>query len=195
MQDSFAIFSEPRRPLLDEESLKAKFHALTTEHHPDVATEKSDAFSAINLAYETLRQPRTRLKHLLELEAPELIARHLPAPESIGNLFPGMGERKLRLDAFLKKRATTSSALAKAMLMNEHLELQEDLEAWLGVLEAEKERWQGTLPALDAEWAEANGTGAPTSVAARIAEVAQALAYLDKWSAQVREGAVRLQVE
>jgi hypothetical protein len=189
MQDQFAIFNEPRRPWLDEERLKAKFHTLTVEHHPDVASGKNDVFSTINLAYETLRNPRTRLKHLLELEAPELVARHLPAPAAIGNLFLDMGERTQRLTVFLKKRTFASSALTKAMLMNEQLQLQEDLEAWLEVLESEKRRWLEKLPGLDAEWTNENRSAAP------LAEVAQALGYLDKWTAQIREGVVRLQID
>lgn len=190
MQDCFAIFEEPRLPLLDEEALKARFHALTALHHPDVASEKSEAFSNINLAYEVLRNPRARLKHLLELEAPNLLARHLPAPDSIAALFPGMGECKQALDGFLRKRAAATSALTRAMLTGEQLTLQESLGDWLGVLEKERTAWLEKLPMLDAAWREN-----PAEAAPGVAEVAQALGYLDKWAAQIREGIVRLQID
>lgn len=231
--DHFATLGEPRRPWLDAEALKARFHRLTVEFHPDVAgageamenkekrgsenrppagarraegagmggekrkQEGMPDFSALNVAYQTLRDPRTRLRHLLELEAPALIARQrtAAAPAAVAALFAGMGAKKQALDAFLKKRAAAGSSLEKALLMAEQLELQEMLEEWLAVLETERERWVKGIPALDAAWmADPARKVAPGELASQIAETVQTLGFLDKWSAQIREGLVRLHI-
>ncbi len=193
MTDHFARLGEPRRPWLDDEALKARFHALTAEHHPDVAAADSPDFAALNVAYQTLREPHARLRHLLELDAPEWTALHRhshpPAPQVIGALFGEMGDKKQSVDSFLKKRAGADSALARAMLMGDQLMLQDELQEWLAVLEAEKARWLARLPALDAAW-----QADPAATVPQIAETAQALGYLEKWTAQIREAAVKLQL-
>jgi curved DNA-binding protein CbpA len=76
MFDSFSVLGEPRRPWLDPEALKEKFHALSSEVHPDRVHGASEAerraanerYTALNAAYQCLREPRQRLAHLIELE-------------------------------------------------------------------------------------------------------------------------------
>ena len=76
MTDHFALFNTPRRPWLDPDSLKQTFFTLSAELHPDrvhhagpvekrVANER---YAELNAAYQCLREPRERLRHLLELE-------------------------------------------------------------------------------------------------------------------------------
>ena len=187
--DHFAHLEEPRRPLVDQAGVKAKFHALTTEHHPDVSAANSPDFAAVNIAFNTLREPRLRLRHLLELEAPELLRRNAPAPATVANLFLKMGAMTQTLDRFLAKRAGTKSTLGKATLIAEQLVLQEDLEEWLSVLEKEKASWLAKIPEMDAAWMRDRRAAFEP-----VAETAQALSYLDKWSAQIREGLVKLQI-
>jgi len=174
---------------VDQVGLKAKFHALTTEHHPDVSAANSPDFAAVNIAFNTLREPRLRLRHLLELEAPELLRRNAPAPATVANLFLKMGAMTQTLDRFLAKRAGTKSTLGKATLIAEQLVLQEDLEEWLSVLEKEKASWLAKIPEMDAAWMRDRRAAFEP-----VAETAQALSYLDKWSAQIREGLVKLQI-
>src|SRR6266480_4581877 len=76
MADYFFLLDEPRRPWLDPEVLKAKFHVLTSTVHPDrvhraTEPEKQAAnqrYAELNAAYQCLREPKDRLRHLLELE-------------------------------------------------------------------------------------------------------------------------------
>src|SRR5437879_6369452 len=99
MTDYFAIFNEPRRPWLDCEALKEKFHALTAAHHPDVSDDGAVDFAAVNAAYSTLREPRARLRHLLELEFPDALARAQQIPAGIAELFTQIGRQRQALDA------------------------------------------------------------------------------------------------
>src|SRR5271167_1774936 len=76
MIDYFALLNEPRRPWLDADSLRQKFRALSASAHPDKVRatgelEKSGAaksFAELNAAYHCLAEPKSRLRHLLELE-------------------------------------------------------------------------------------------------------------------------------
>ena len=76
MTDCFALPAEPPRPWLDADALKAKFLARSAEVHPDRVHSAPEAeraaaqerYTALNAAFNTLREPKDRLQHLLELE-------------------------------------------------------------------------------------------------------------------------------
>src|ERR1051326_2841375 len=81
MADFFALLDEPRRPWLDPELLKTRFHALTAAIHPDRVHSAGDEekkaanlrYAELNAAYQCLREPKERLRHLLELERGERV--------------------------------------------------------------------------------------------------------------------------
>jgi hypothetical protein len=56
MIDHFALLEQPRKPWLDVDLLKEKYHALARVSQPD---EK------LNEAYRVLRDPKSRLEYLL----------------------------------------------------------------------------------------------------------------------------------
>ena len=73
--DFFAWLGMPRRPWLDPEAVKERFHTLSREHHPDQQAAGSNAetdaaFARLNAAQAALRDPKARLRCLLELEHP-----------------------------------------------------------------------------------------------------------------------------
>src|ERR1700721_1387663 len=98
MTDCFALFHETRRPWLDPEALKAKFLTLSGQTHPDrfhsaAAGEKEAAgrrFAELNAAYNCLREPRTRLQHLLELELGAKPAELQQIPPDLAEVFMGI---------------------------------------------------------------------------------------------------------
>ena len=79
--DHFARLNLPRRPWLDGEQLRQRFHDLSADAHPDqshnadaaIKAEKQDDFTEINEAYQCLDDAKCRVRHLIELER----ARHL----------------------------------------------------------------------------------------------------------------------
>jgi len=192
MTDFFDALGVPHRPLLEEEELKRRFLALTAEHHPDVAGAESSNFATLNLAYQTLRDPRLRLRHLVELATGASTPRHQAAPAVIGELFAEMGRHKQALDTFLKRFAAAPAGLGKALLMEEQLQLQETLETWLQRLEQERERTLEALPALDHQWM--TDPASRESLVPKLSDIAQTLVYLDRWIAQIREGLLQLQI-
>lgn len=56
MIDYFALLDQPRKPWLDVDLLKEKYHARAREAQPD---------QNVNEAYRVLRDPKLRLDHLL----------------------------------------------------------------------------------------------------------------------------------
>ena len=68
MTDFFALFGEPRHPWVDVKKLEQKYYELARRTHPDARGEQDAGFTELNDAYRTLREPKLRLRHLLELE-------------------------------------------------------------------------------------------------------------------------------
>lgn len=157
--------------------MKAKFHGLTARLHPDVAGEGGD-FPALNAAYQTLREPAPRLRHLLELESPEALAGGKDAPAGIAELFMKMGGLQQSLHAFRARQPATP--LAQAVLVPERLALERAFQEALAGLDAKEAALREELRELDARWE----TGKPMT---RLAALYQGFSYLAKWSGQARE--------
>src|SRR4051794_20311166 len=76
MLDYFALLDEPRRPWIEPDQIRSKFLTLSAQVHPDRVHGADEAtrqaaqarYAELNAAYNCLREPRDRLRHLLELE-------------------------------------------------------------------------------------------------------------------------------
>ncbi len=183
MIDHFAILGLPRRPWLDPDVLKGAFHRLSSTLHPDVPrTGDAAHFTALNTAHTVLREPASRLRHLLELTAPEALAAASSPPLALADLFMQIAGVRRRLDAFLEKRKAATSPLARALLASEENELSRELHTTLGQLEAAETASLAEVRLLDADW------GAPAAPAiASLVGAYHRLAYLARWLAQTRE--------
>src|ERR1043166_1863885 len=137
MIDVFALLHEPRRPWLDAEALKQKFLALSGAAHPDRVHSATDAekqaanarYAELNAAHNTLREPRGRLLHLLELEhgaKPSDIQR---IPPGTMDLFVEVGQLCRDVDAFLAERRNVTSPLLKVQMFERGMEWTDKLQA------------------------------------------------------------------
>lgn len=188
MPDHFAALAQPRRPWLDEDALKEAFHRASAAWHPDVAGSGDTVrFAAASAAYSALRDPVSRLRHLLELEAPEKLAAAQPIPPGLADLFMPMAEVRAALDAFRKKSAAATGALAGALLAEEKIVLRRRCEALLAELTAVHGDALDALRALDAAW-EPRAADATE----RLVVLHQHFAYLGKWRAQLSEALFQL---
>jgi DnaJ-domain-containing protein 1 len=189
MSDHFAVLDQPRRPWLDAEALKECFHRASAAYHPDVVGSGDAAqFAAANAAYSALRDTVWRLRHLLELEAPEQLARAQAIPPEISELFPRVAELRAALDGFQKKESAAPSALARALLADERLAMWNSVIAVGEELKAAHEAALADLQALDAEW-----EPRATDASERLAVLHQRFAYLSKWRAQLGESLFKFQ--
>ena len=184
-EDFFALLSEPRRPWLDAEQVKETFHRLSRTEHPDQQAAQQDAdFARLNQAQATLRDDKLRLRHLLELEYPEVkLSGPSSVPPGLTDLFMPVHGLLTESDALLAKKAGASSALAKALLAREEFAAREKVEALLEQLDASHGAVLEELQAFDALWIGIR----PADAAVQLHGFYQCFAYLSRWIEQLRE--------
>ncbi len=188
MPDHFAALDQPRRPWLDADAIKELFHRASAAWHPDVAgSGDATRFAAASAAYSALRDPVSRLRHLLELEVPEQLTRPAEIPPDFADLFMRLAEFRQTLNGFQKKESAAAHGLARALLAEERHSLWQRASALKGELEAAYDASLALLRALDADW-EPRAAGA----AERLAALQQRFAYLSKWRAQLGESLFKL---
>ena len=181
--DSFALLGLPHAAFLDEQAL----HRAYTEHsraaHPDHGGTEALA-AQVNAAYDTLRHPEKRLKHLLEIAGPEEARawRTVPLDDTMMSLFAELGKAMDVTGKFLERKSKATSALSRALLANEELLHRDSLEALGFQIEKLRGDMETQLPALDAPL-----TGNAPEAWKHLAAFQARFAYLAKWQAQVRE--------
>jgi DnaJ-domain-containing protein 1 len=193
--DYFALLAEPRRPWLDAEALKSKFHTLSAEVHPDrvheaVPAEKLAAqqrYTELNAAYQCLREPRSRIRHLLELELGTKPSDLTNIPEDLMNLFFAVGKQLRETDALLTEKAAATSPLLQVELferaqaaMGPLQELQEQIVARRDLLLAQ-------LKAVDADWDRGEH-----KLTAELLTIWRWLSFYDRWLGQLHERVAQL---
>src|SRR5260221_1680273 len=186
MPDHFATLAQPRRPWLDEEGLKEAFHRATAQQHPDVAGGSGHEASALNAAYAVLRDPAARLKHLLELEAPEALQIRSGVSPAFAEAFGKLAALHQRVAAWEKEQAAMG-VLARALGIDKRNALVKDVESWIAALREAETRAFDELRELDARWEQRDSL-----VASLIAAAQQHFAFLAQWQAQLREDLFRL---
>jgi molecular chaperone HscB len=85
--DYFALFALPPRPWLDGEKLEERYRELARATHPDQSTQPAMNFAEVNEAYRILRDPKSRLQHLLALEGRPPTAATAEIPRDLTDLF------------------------------------------------------------------------------------------------------------
>ena len=188
-EDFFTALGVERRPWLEPEQVKERFHALSREQHPDQqaggSTGETDAvFARLNAAQAALRDPKARLRGLLEIEFPHVkVSGPAAVPGTLADLFAPTLELLQQIDALLAKKAGASSGLARALLAREELVLQEAAQARLGELETLHASALAELREFDARWERPR----PPDAAERLHDFYQRFAYLSRWTEQLRE--------
>jgi curved DNA-binding protein CbpA len=181
--DCFTALGLPRAATIDEQTLHRAYTERSRTAHPDHGGSEAMA-AQVNAAYEILRHPEKRLKHLLELAGPsEATAwRTVPLDDSMMRLFSELGKAVQAASDFLERKRKAGSALAKALLAGEEMRHREALENIGFEIEAGRNEMEANLPALDAAL-----TNHEADAWKQLAMTQARLAYLAKWQAQVRE--------
>lgn len=182
MADCFEVLGFQKRAALNEDDLHQAYAVRSKAVHPDHGGTDAEA-SALNAAYETLRSPDKRLKHLLELMAGDKakVWRTVPLDEAMMNLFSQLGAAMEGSAKFLEKKAQAKSALARALLTHEAFLWREKLEEIGFAVEAQRLELEAKLPLWDS-------TDEHEEVSWKELAAMQArFAYLAKWQGQLRE--------
>jgi curved DNA-binding protein CbpA len=204
--DNFALLGLPRQPAPNLEIVKTKFLEISAVTHPDRfhhagTTEQTAAtqrYATLNAAYTCLREPRSRLLHLLELEsgAPPVSVQSIP--EGAMKLFADTGQLCRETDQFLARRAKTVSPLAQAQLFGEGLQQMEKLNALRALIGLREEEFLAELKLMNTVWNDAPPPGSAERAAElplrRLEEVYRLLSYLARWNSQVQERVAQLAI-
>jgi DnaJ-domain-containing protein 1 len=201
MTDYFALLDEPRRPWIDPESLKQKFLALSAAVHPDRVHSAPDAerraadrrFSELNAAYNCLREPKERLRHLLELELGAKPAELERVPQGMMDTFFQVGRLCKDVDAFLREKAAVTSPLLQVGVFERAQEWSEKLNSLQRELNARRDELLAELQGMNSLW-KSDSRGSPRSdlPLARLEQIYRLLGYFGRWSEQLRERIVQL---
>ncbi len=204
MTDAFAILSEPRRPWLDADVLKARYLPLATAVHPDRVHGASESekvaaaerYAALDSAFNILREPRERLLHLLELEAGAKPGDIQRIPPGTMDLFVEVGQTCRDADAFLAKKSTATSPMLKLRLMQEGLEWADTLQGLQNRVNARRDELTAELRAMNAAWDAAPPVGSLDRASAlpleRLEQIYRAMSYVARWTEQLSERVVQL---
>lgn len=203
MTDCFALLDEPRRPWLDTDALKVKFHARSAEVHPDRVHSAPEAeraaaqerYTALNAAFNTLREPKDRLQHLLELESGAKPGNIQSTPAELTDLFFEMGRLCRDVDFFLLEKGRANSPLLKVKMFQRAMDWTSRINALQARLNAKRGELETALQAMNEAWAaapsdlEARRAALPL---ARLEQLYRTFSFLSRWTAQLQERVVQL---
>lgn len=195
MTDNFALLKQPRRPWLDADELKAAFHALSAETHPDRFHNASEPekiaangrYAGFNAAYQCLREPRDRLRHLLELELGRKPSDLTQVPGDLMDLFFKISKGFRETDTLRDEKTKAVSPLLQVQLFERGQEQLEKLGALRETITKRRDAAIEDLKAVDATWASV--TDKPLE---RLLEIWRLLSFYERWLAQIQERVLQL---
>lgn len=195
MTDHFALLQTPRRPWLDSDSLKQSFFTRSAALHPDrihdaAAAEKlaaNEHYAALNAAYQCLREPCARLRHLLELELGAKPSDLTQVPEDLMDLFFAIGKEFRAVDAVLIEKGKVTSPLLQVEWFARGQDGVGKLGALRQTIVARRDALLAELEPMNAAW---EPPGARPL--ARLQEIWRWLSFYERWLAQIQERVVKL---
>ena len=199
LQDCFALLGEPRRPWIDPTPLKTRFLQLSSQTHPDrfhdapeeERTKANDCYMELNAAYQTLREPKDRLLHLLELEVgtrPKDIQR---IPPGTMDLFVEIGQACREVDALLVRKGAAASPLVKVQLIQSSREWIQKLGALQAAVNVKRDEFFLGLQKMNPTWESAEGQNPEvrrTTLPLEPLEMSyRGLSYVARWTDQIQQ--------
>jgi molecular chaperone HscB len=190
MTDYFALLGETPRPWIDTDALKEKFLALSSQFHPDRVHQAPEAerraaderFAELNTAYNCLREPKKRLRHLLELERGAKPVDIQAVPQELMDFFFEIGKVLRSADELLKEKGRASSPVLKVQMFERAQEMTDQLNATQQKINASRDALFGELKEMNAE-----RDSQSASSLDRLEDIYRLLGYYSRWSEQLRE--------
>ena len=204
MTDNFAILSEPRRPWLDPDALKAKFLGLSPAAHPDRATgarERAAAehrFAELNAAYQCLREPKDRLHHVVVLETGQEARQVRQVPKALADLIIPAEQICRDVTDFLTEKARATSPLVQAECFERGLEWTERIGAMQQEFQSYRTQLDAEAQSLNPAWAAEDGLR-PAERAGQLPleqleNLYRAYSYVTRYEQQLQERLVQLAI-
>ena len=199
--DYFRYLGLPQRPLIDADQLEKTYLRLSQEYHPDrhpdlSAAEKEAILyrsALLNQAYTCLRDPKQRVQYLVELLTHGQRARSNVIPPPIADLFRKVQTTLTAIDAYLREAERPKSSLEAATFAlngGDSARHRNALQDCRQAIEGQQKEVLASLGEIDAQWDEVGE--ASEQAFHRLAQVSDALSYLDRLSQQVHQRSVAL---
>ena len=203
MTDYFAVLGQPRRPWLDADLLKERFHKLSAAVHPDhvhhqdaPARQQADArYVELNAAYQCLRNPKTRLEHLLLLESGSKPGDLRTIPDDVVQLFGEVGALLRDTNSLVAEKARVTSSLLKVGLLEKAMPQLEKIARLQTAIQVRLTGVTDDLRALDHDWDESLRDPARRAAALATAErLYHLFGFHDRWASQLQERSFQLTI-
>jgi hypothetical protein len=140
-----------------------------------------------------LREPKERLRHLLELELGARPADIQRVPEEMMNSMFEVGQFCRQVDAFLAGNAEITSPMLKVRQFERGQEWLEQLNALQQKINSRRAELLLELQAMNPAWDTVGNAGAAeTKPLERLDEIYRLLGFLTRWSEQLQERAAQI---
>jgi hypothetical protein len=155
--DAFHIFGLPHSVWISLEALKELYHQKAASIHPDQFTSieekklSNDKMSQLNLAFNILKETKSRLEHYLELESHTPLPKILPMPPAQADWILKQQSIAKRMDIFSANKQKAETFLEKASFAQEEISLIEQAQDALQVLQIKMKNIETTFEKLQAE--------------------------------------------
>ena len=198
MTDNFLLLDEPRRPWLEADLLKEKFFKRSAGVHPDRVHQSDEAaklaanqrYTELNSAYNCLREPKDRLRHLLELEHGSAPKDLRQPPNDLVTLSFEVGRICRDADTLIVEGAKGTSPLLKVLLFERAQGQIEKISALRETISDKQTSDLAELKSIDATW-----MADPPNRSAllpRLEIIAAQLGFFARWLQQLQERQFRL---
>jgi DnaJ-domain-containing protein 1 len=192
----FQTLGVARDVWIDPDLLKAKFLALSAERHPDKAStpeQKQSAereFAELNQGYNTLRNTRSRILHLLELAGIPKAGSIQNVPAAALKFFASVAEMTKRADELLKEKRAATSPMVKVQVFEKALSIAESIRELKQKIAEQVRITESELQNLSSSGKVQIPLASPTIDA--LQNAAATLGFLERWGAQLQEKVVAL---
>ncbi len=184
--DHFATLELPRSVWIDPEALKERFLQLSSKVHPDKAPDGDErkraeaAFKELNESFGILRNTRTRILHLLELEGTPRPKHVQNVPAAALEFFGLVAEITRRADEILKQKIAAVSPMMKVQAFEKGLELTDEIQQL-------QNRIVQKIAALESELKNPDLEKLSSENIRALQNISAAIGFLDRWRGQLQE--------
>jgi hypothetical protein len=186
MTNFFSALQLPARPWLDPDEVKEAYVRQSEQAYHRADADADTERATLNQAFRILREPSTRLDHLLALTKGNGTPRREVSAE-ISGLFSQTANQLQAADRFLTQLSGKTSVLSRAIHLQEAPGLRADLQSLAATLRAAEDGQLNEVKRLDEVWQED-----PALTREPLAQLAFELTFLEKWQGQLRERLLRL---
>ena len=201
MTDYFSLLGEVRRPWLEPELLQEKFLRLSSQFHPDRIHNMGESernaghsrYVELNAAYQCLREPGKRLRHLLEVEGVAANRNVQEIPKDIADLFMEIGPCCREADLLIQRKNSITSPLLQVQWFEESQPCRDKLEQLRHKLDERAQSALHRVQVIDGQWKnEGEEESSRAALLKTLEKVSAQFSYFEKWRAQLQDRIMRL---